>query len=635
MRQPGRSSRTRREALRTAWLCIGPAAWMAAAVAQPADDRSLGDLSLEQLGEIRVISVTGRPVAVQETAASIFVITGEDIRRSAATSLPEALRLAPNLQVARLNSSQYAISARGFNNAVGNKLLVLIDGRTVYSPLFSGVFWDAQDVPLQEIERIEVISGPGGTLWGANAVNGVINVITRAAGSSGTLVAANAGRLSSQALARTELQAGGARVRAYAMRLNRDNTFRQSGEMRPDATDKDQAGFRADWLDASREITLQGDAYEGGRDASSNLSPRISGANLLARYKHTAADGSNWQLQAYLDRAQREDDVLFRDRTETADIEFNHVPATGSTHRVIWGAGYRHARSQADRTAAVLFQPALRQMSWANVFAQDEWRLSERVRLTAGLKLEHNAFTGLEALPTLRASWSPGAAHAVWASLSRAVRAPSRIDRDFFFPSSPPFFIKGNPDFDSEIVNVAELGYRGQPNASLNYSLTAFHHDARGLRGGTPGPSLIQNRVAGVVEGVEAWGTWTVNPAWRLSGGLVSLRKSLAGSPGTSATSVPDLGNDPREQWQLRSSFDLPRQMELDVWVRHVGSLPSPQVPAYTATSLRLGWRPVPQWTVSLQVQNLFDPNHAEFNAVSAASQIPRSAFLSLEWRPR
>jgi iron complex outermembrane receptor protein len=321
------------------------------------------------------------------------------------------------------------------------------------------------------------------------------------------------------------------------------------------------------------------------------------------------------------------------DKTQIIDVEFNHVPATSSRHKLIWGLGWRRAHSEAARTALVLFSPAARDMSWTNAFVQDEIAFGERLHVTAGVKLESNSFSGLEVLPTLRASYSLGESGTVWGGLSRAVRAPSRIDREFFFPASPPFAIKGNPEFQSEVANVAELGYRAQPGPALGYSVTAFHHQYGRLRGGTGAPSLIENRVSGIVEGVEAWANWSVAPRWRVSAGLVELRKSLQGLPGTSANAVADLGNDPRHQWMLRSSVDLPRGIELDFTLRHAGSLPAPAVAAYTSTDVRLAWQATRALNLSLLVQNLLDPNHIEYNAAAAASQIPRRAFLMLEWR--
>jgi iron complex outermembrane receptor protein len=595
---------------------------------------NLADLTLEQLADVEVTSVSGRPERAQDAAASVYVISGEDIRRSAATSLPEALRLAPNLQVARLNAGQYAISARGFNNAIGNKLLVLVDGRTVYSPLFSGVFWDAVDVRLQDIERIEVISGAGGTIWGANAVNGVINVITRAARDrQGFYANARAGGDGSAFSAEIGMPVGSTgHVRAYALNVHRDNTERVDGVERPDASTKNQVGFRSDWSLAGGGLTVQGAAYRAGETSTSNLSPRLTGTNLLGRWDRRMADGSTWQLQAYWDESKRDDDVLFHDRTRTFDVRLDHSPVLSPAHKVIWGAGYRTSRSEANPTL-VLFVPETRTLSWANVFAQDEIRLGEALRVTLGAKLETNVYTGLEVLPTLRAAYKLGESRTLWASASRAVRAPARLDRDFEFPSRPPFAIKGGPDFESEVANVYELGYRAQPGSATSYSVTAFHHDYRKLRGGTPGASFIENRISGVIEGVEAWASREMTSFWRLSGGWLELRKSLRAAPGTSPNSVNDLGNDPSRQWKLRSTMNLPGRVEFDVAVRHIGALPAPAVAAYTATDLRLAWQATRQLTLSLLVQNLFDPGHVEFNAVNVASQIPRSAFLAVDLR--
>ena len=617
-----------------ALAAIALVAAMAPARAELLAASSLVDLSLEQLANLEITSVTGRPERTQNAAASIFVITGEDIRRSAATSLPEALRLAPNLQVARLNAGQYAISARGFNNAIGNKLLVLIDGRTVYSPLFSGVFWDAEDLVLADIDRIEVISGAGATLWGANAVNGVINIITRpASDTQGVYALGRAGGRGSEATVRYggTLGANG-HFRAYAMHLDRDNTELVSGVERPDASGKTQAGFRADWQLADDRVSVQGDAYRAGENSSSNLAPRLTGANLVGRWNRRLADGSDWQLTTYYDQSKRDDDILFHVRTSTWDIELNHVPVVSPDHKLIWGAGYRRSRSEAEPTR-VLFDPQVRTLQWSNVFLQDEIKVSEPLRVTLGAKVEHNVYTGVEFLPTLRAAYKIDDARTIWASASRAVRAPARIDREFFVPATPPFVIKGGPEFESEVANVYELGYRAQPTATTSYSITAFHHDYSRLRGGTLAPTFIENRVSGSVEGLEAWASADATSFWRLSAGWVELRKSLQAAPGSSPTTTTDLGNDPKRQWQLRSRLTLPYAVDFDVALRHVSALPAPVVASYTATDVRLAWRPTRQLTLALLAQNVFDPNHVEFNAVNVASQIPRSVFASLEWR--
>jgi iron complex outermembrane receptor protein len=614
----------------TALGLVAPAlAQDAPAMIQVAD---IGDLSLEELGRIPVTSVTGRPQPVQQAAASIFVITAEDIRRSAATSLPEALRLAPNLQVARVNANQYAISARGFNNAIGNKLLVMIDGRTVYSPLFSGVFWDAQQVMLEDVERIEVISGAGATLWGANAVNGVINVITRAAHETqGLLVAGHAGATGNEASVRFGDRFDGGAWRVYATQLDRSHTTLSSGKAVDDHQDRQQAGFRSDWRGASDTVTFQGDLYQAGGDGRTTTSADLSGANLLARWHRDLADGSNWQLQGWFDQASRDDAVEFHDHTRTFDVQFDHVPALGKDHQLIWGLGYRHAIDETDATPLVAFVPASRELSWGNIFVQDEYRASERLRLTGGAKVETNVYTGAEFLPTLRATYDMGGLGSLWGSASRAVRAPARLDRDFYFPAKPPYFIEGGPSFDSEVANVFELGLRGQQASGLSYSVTAFHDQYQKLRAGKAAPTTIDNLASGGVSGVEAWGNADLATDWRVSVGWLALRESLKASALAGANSVANLGDDPRQQWSFRSTSRLARTVDLDVTIRHVSSLPSPAVPAYTVADLRLAWQWRPGLNVSVLAQEL-GRRHVEFDPASS-SRFGPTAFVKLEWR--
>jgi iron complex outermembrane receptor protein len=591
----------------------------------------LGDLSLEELGRIPVTSVTGRPRSVQEAAASIFVITAEDIRRSAATSLPEALRLAPNLEVARINATQYAISARGFNNAIGNKLLVMIDGRTVYSPLFSGVFWDAQQVLLEDVERIEVISGAGATLWGANAVNGVINVITRSAqDTQGLQVAARAGSTGNEASLRFGGRFEGGAWRAYAIQSDRRHTSLASGQAIDDHQDRQQAGFRTDWRGPADTVTFQGDLYQAGGDGQTTTSADMSGANVLARWHHTVGDGSNWQLQAWFDQSSRDEAIEFRDHARTVDLQFDHVPLVGKDHQLIWGLGYRRAVDATDPTPLVAFLPATRSLHWANVFVQDEYRATEHLRLTAGAKVETNVYTGAEFLPTVRGTFDLGSLGTLWGSASRAVRAPARLDREFFFPAKPPYFIEGGPTFDSEVANVFELGLRGQQGSGFNYAVTIFHDDYQKLRAGHAAPTTIDNLARGSVGGAEAWGSIDVTSSWRLAAGWMLLRESLSASALAGAGSVANLGNDPRQQWSLRSTSRLARSVDFDVTLRHVAALPAPAVPAYTVAELRLAWHCLPGLDVSLLGQDL-GRRHVEFDPSSSSRFGPR-AFIKLEW---
>jgi iron complex outermembrane receptor protein len=598
--------------------------------AQPRSGAGLAELSLEELSELPVTSVSGRPESLSGAPASVFVISGEDIRRSAATSLPEALRLAPNLQVARLSSGQYAISARGFNNAIANKLLVLIDGRTIYSTLFSGVFWDFHDLVLEDIERIEVISGPGGTLWGANAVNGIINVITKpAAATQGTLLSVTRSGHGGQESARWGGKLGETGyLRIYTLALDRGATRRPDGASRDDANNKAQAGFRAEQLVGQAHLTVQGDLYRGGDADANTLAPKLHGGNLLARWEDRFANGSPYRVQAYYDLQARDERVGFRNRAETVDLQFAHEPQLRDGHQLLWGAGYRLGKDRNDPSAVLLFVPAQRRLTWANIFAQHQLRKGAW-QWTTGAKLERNSYTGTEFLPNVRLAYEHGALTTTWAAWSRTVRAPARLDRELFFPGTPPFFIAAGPDFQSEIAKVLELGHRGQFGRNLSYSATLFRQHYEGLRGGLGTPLQITNRIEGDVDGLESWAQAQPAEWMRFTLGYLRLRQDLRFSnPPADTISLPALGNDPRSQWSLRSQFDLPGRTELDLQVRHVGALPSPTVPAYTVADARLGWQLTSKVEVSLLAQNLTNRRHVEFNAPANASVFGRRLFL-------
>ena len=606
-----------------------------------APENSLADLSLEELTNIAVTSVSRRPERVSDAAASVYVITGEDIRRSGATTLPEALRLAPNLQVARIDAGQYAISARGFNNAIGNKLLVLIDGRTVYAPFYSGVQWDQQDVMLDDVDRIEVISGPGGTLWGTNAVNGVINVVTRSASQTqGALAVVNGGNLENGASFRYGGSLGSSgRFRVYAKALQLQNTKTAGDVSQPDGWDRTQAGFRADWTDANGGFMLQGSAFHAKSEDRGFFGPfalgalEVSEANLLGQWTQRLAGGSDIRVQAYYDHSKRDDGVLYQPREDVLDFEFQHGVSLGA-HRVLWGAGYR--RSHDDIRPGVFFGfiPASSTQTWSSLFLQDEVKLSDKVGVTVGARLERNDFTGTEALPSARLAWKLSNDQLLWAAASRAVRAPSRLDRDIVLPPNPPYIIAGGPDFVSEVSNVYELGYRAQPVRELSFSVTAFYQQWDRLRSGqTPPNAQVQNMIDGDTSGLEAWFSWQPMPQWRLSGGMTSLHKDLRLKPGsTDPTGPSELGNDPNYQWMLHSAFRLADRHEFDVTVRRVAALPVPSVPAYTAVDLRYGWRINTAFSIALVLRNALDPAHAEFGTAPGRSEIGRSALLQLKW---
>jgi iron complex outermembrane receptor protein len=616
-----------------ATACLAAAAWAASAQAQPASRSGLADLSLEELANLEVTSVSRRAEPLSGAPASIFVITSDDIRRSGATSLPEALRLAPNLHVARVDARQYAISARGFNSTVANKLLVLIDGRTVYTPLFSGVFWDAQDTLLEDIERIEVISGPGGTLWGTNAVNGVINVITKGAtDTQGTSAYARGGNEESGLGARHGLRLdNGGGLRVYGKGFSRDSTVRASGADVPDRWHSGQAGLRADWGAGTDSYTLQGDAYQGKADQLASGDVRISGGNLLARWQRQLAGGDRVQVQAYFDNTHREIPGTFAERLDTYDLEFQHALAVGRDHLFAWGGGHRMARDRVTNTAAIAFLPAKRDLNWTNVFVQDEYRWSDALRFTAGAKVEHNPYTGSEFLPSARLAWKLDDARLLWAAASRAVRAPSRIDREFF--ASGTTQVATSPDFRSEISKVFEIGYRSQASTRASYSVTVFHSLHEHLRSieGT----VLGNRMEGESTGLEAWGKLQVTPRWRLGAGGTLLDQDLRLEPGSVDTrGVSVAGNDPKRQFSLRSSHELGAGRELDLLVRYVSALPNPAVPSYTAFDARYAWRPRAGLELAVSVQNLFEDQHAEFGSAASRAEIERSLFVKVTWQP-
>jgi iron complex outermembrane receptor protein len=623
------------------WLLIVPVAGVHAA------EVNIMDLSLEDLGNLQITSVARRPQSISEAPASVYIITAEDIRRSGATTLPEILRLAPNLQVARVDSVQYAITARGFNNAIGNKLLVLQDGRTLYTPLFSGVFWEMEDTMLQDIERIEVFSGSGATLWGANAVNGVINIITRQSSETqGAIVAGEAGDRESGVAARI-----GGRVnaqlhwRAYAKTRKWDNTGWENGGEAPDAWKKSQAGFRADWKDEVQGFTLQGDVYNGESEHRGIYGPveipavEVSGTNLLARWTRelNSASGDNeLQVQAYWSHSEREEFILFSPESDILDIEFQHGFTRGA-HRVVWGAGYRHAEDDVGPGFQTAFIPRSAELNWHNIYIRDEVALAETIRLAVGIKSEWNEYTGTEYLPGARLSWNFADDHMVWLAASRAVRAPSRIDRDVFLPQTPPFMIAGGPNFQAESALAYELGYRGQLSDTLNVSGTLFLHRWDKLRSGTklPLPMYISNGIEGDAQGAEGWFNWQPLPLLRFGGGFLVLDKDLqfkAGAGDTAGVDNAVLHNDPDYQWQLRSDIDLGNDVQLNLNLRKVDELTVEPVPGYHELNARLSWQPRPALEVALTGRNLLDDAHAEFGAITTRSRIDRSILLGFRW---
>lgn len=642
-------------------LCAGGAlaVQFAAAAAQDFSSRGLAELSLEELSDVEVTSVSKRAERLADAAASVFVITAEDIRRSGVRSLPEALRLAPNLHVAQVSASGYAISARGFIGTAANKLLVLIDGRSVYTPLFSGVFWDVQDLMLEDVDRIEVISGSGATLWGGNAVNGIINVITRSADETqGSLAGAGIGNRDTDVALRHGGRFGAdGSYRVYGKFFERFETTTAGGRPKDDAWIKRQAGFRTDWRRAGDALSVHGNVYDGaegqplpGSITIVGLAPPLgtisfSGANLTVHWKHAFKGGSNVALQAYVDRTKRIVPPSFSDTLDIIDLQFQHfLPQTG-IHSLVWGAEYRQGRDRVENASFLAFQPPRPffgflperlDQTWSSLFAQDEMALRQDLRLTIGVRLERNDYTGNEFLPSLRLAWKVAPEHLLWSAASRTVRAPSRLDRDVFVPASPPFLLAGGPNVRSEVARVFEIGYRGQPTRRIAYSVTAFHSAYDHLRTQELAPSrtsfVFANEMEGTSSGLEMWGSYQANERWRLSGGFSALRERLRLKPGSTdiAGVIAQEGRDPARHWMLRSSFDLPHRTELDATLRHVSALSDPAVPAYTAVDLRLGWRPRRDLELSITGQNLLDGGHGEFGDPATRTEVGRNIFFKV-----
>lgn len=627
-------------------LCLlaGLAFSASPALAQQRDSlEALKRLTLEQLMDVDVMSVSGRPERLSETASAIQVITQEDIHQSGASSLPEALRLASNLQVEQIDSRQWVITARGFASTAANKLLVLVDGRTIYTPLFSGVFWDVQDVPLADVDRIEVISGPGATLWGANAVNGVINVITKdAKDTQGLLLTAGGGtELRDFATARY----GGtlspqANYRIYAKGFGRDPSLLPTGTDAADKWHMGQGGVRVDWDDSSgNQVTMQGDLYDGRIDQPTAGNIAVSGGNAMAKWAHTLSANSDISAQVYYDRTHRDIPGTFGEDLDTYDVDLQHRALLTARHDVVWGLGYRLINDRVTNTAGLAFLPAHVARQWFTAFAQDEIALdSARLHVTLGTKIEHNDYTGFEIQPSGRVNWTVSPSGTVWAAISRALRTPSRIDRELFVPAQPPYFLAGGPNFQSEEELAYEVGYRHQGGA-LALSLATFYNRYHGLRSleqdsaPAPTPLVIANGQDGESYGAELSANYRVTDEWRLRAGYTELRIHIWPNPGSTDTTRGSAeSNTPNRQLVLQSSLSLPAHWRLDGVFRYLGDIANQQVPSYAELDARLTWQPVAALDLSVVGQNLLHKSHAEFGTPAARRGIERGVYGMAQW---
>lgn len=607
-------------------------AFLAAATAARGQSlQQLQAMSIEQLAKLEVTSVLRRPEKLSEAAAAIFVITPDDIRRSGAITLPEALRLAPNLDVAQVTSQTYAISARGFNaTSSSNKILVLIDGRPVYEPMFSGVYWDQLQVPLDDIDRIEVISGPGGTQWGANAVNGVINIITKSAfATQGGLADLKAGNLDQYGL----LQYGGkfgqnGAYRVYGQGFGIGSTRIQGDGSAGDQWHGGQAGFRTDWALGPSALMTEGGFYRN----NNALQGRQYGGDIVGRWSRHLANGSDVQVQASFDQEYR---VMpaYSDTTNDLDLQAQDTTKIGR-HTIVFGGEYRRATNDLKNHANIFeLIPPRTTIGVTDLFVQDTYAILPRLKLTLGTKLEYSGYSGLEPLPSIRLGWAVSDRNFIWAAVSRAVRIPTPLDRNL----TAPVILAAAPAFRSEKLIAYELGYRGRPTDKTSLSVTLYYNQYHDLR--ITGFSQVngyvyqlQNGEAGDTYGLEAWGDWQMLSWWRLSGGANLERKRLHVLPGyTDISFGQSEGYDPDYQFMLRSSMNLAHHVTLDVGLRAVGRLMGAPIQGYVAGDINIAWHVTKRLELSLSGFNLFTGTHAEtLTPGSPVYLVRRSVYLGL-----
>lgn len=632
--------------------------------APAADRRDLTELTLEALMDIEVTSVSKKEEQLGQTAAAVFVITQDDIRRSGATSIPEVLRLAPGLHVARIDSNRWAISARGFNGLFANSLLVLFDGRNIYTPLFSGVFWDVQETRLTDIERIEIIRGPGAAVWGANAVNGVINIITKHAkdtvGGIATIAAGSEDRTI------TAVRYGGTIAenlngRVYGKYTNRDSSALadSSGEAF-DSWEHFQTGGRLDWQEADDALTLQGDLY-GGREQFSpivalltppfaeerQLFTHTRGGNALARWTRTLSEDSALTTQIYFDRAERTDrqDGLVDARFDTFDVEVQYQHTLNATNVMQTGVGYRSIDDQIADEYVVDFDGRTSDTRLVSGFFQDEQAfLDGALRVTAGARLDHNEYTGTELQPSLRGAWMPSKGKTIWAAVSRAVHTPSRADNSVMFDFAASQLphgatlvsrLLGNRDLSAEQLVAYELGYRQQFSNAVSFDAALFFNHYDHLYTLEPGdpfplsestlavPITFRNHAQADSYGAELLADWRVTPRWSLRGWYSLLVMNSWSDPGTAGSPSDEEHSSPRNQFSLRSEFELSDEVQLNTQLRYVGSVPAFGIDHYTELDVRLGWQVNQDIELAINGVNLLNSEHEEY--ISNFVSIPQS----------
>jgi iron complex outermembrane receptor protein len=636
---------------RTGWCLVVLFLFVVSATAENAVDSSVAQLkklTIEELVETPVISGSRVPEPWFTTPSAIDVLTDEEIRRSGVVRLPEALRYVTGVQVGRFVGSSYAISARGFNGSAANKLQVMLDGRSLYTPLLSGVFWEVQDTLLEDLDRIEVVRGPGAALWGANAMNGVVNILSKSArDTQGTLIMGGAGN-------EEQLVAGvrhGGRIsensfyRVYAKQHERGNQILRNGANARDGIRQTQLGFRSDsYLLDTDQLTIQGDAFVNEAGLRGRDDANHDGGNFLARWSRNLGDFGDVTFQGYYDRSVRDVPGQFFEDRQTVDFDAQHHIRWGQRQNIVWGAGYRISSDRTGtRERTFRFDPDHRTIDLVSGFVQDEIMLVEDwLKLTLGSKFEYNDFTGIEWQPGARAALTPTEDHTIWAAVSRAVRSPTRVEDDVRFspfPSGLPVVVSGNRDFESETLIAYEVGYRVQALRRLSFDVAAFYNDYDHLRTQEPGagpggfPLRVGNLRHGETFGGEIAAKWQVTDYARLSASYSRLEERLKFSRRSrDPTGGTAEANDPQDMATMHLALDLPRRFELDFFARYMDALPNPRVPSYLMFDARIGWRATEHLEFSVVGQNLTDPAHPEVGG-AAAAQVERSVYAKMTLR--
>ncbi len=657
-------------------------AWVSAATLRT--DNALLDMSIEELMRVEVTSVSRRSQKLTEVASAVFVITQDDIRRSGVTNIPDALRMAPGVQVERVSTDKWAVSIRGFNGLYANKLQVLMDGRSVYSPIFSGVLWEQQDTMMEDIDRIEVIRGPAASVWGSNAVNGVINIITKkAADTQGTLLTAGGGSFE-QGFAGARY---GARInedtpfRIYAKGFSRDHTQSLTGDSVNDQWRSARGGFRIDHQRGIDQFTLQGDVFymaDGNtlNSAGLSLAPNLSaglrghqeGGNIRFRWDRTFSEQSSIMLQSYYDRVRSHLMPIGVIDAESFDIDFQHRFPLYDRHNVTWGSNYRLYHNTILDTPFMRFSPHTRTNHLISAFIRDDIILiPERLSMTLGSRFEHNDFSGWEIQPNARLMWTPNSEHSFWAAISRAVRTPSRGENDLTLNtgelrgipglSALPFpvssVLQTSSQFGSEKLLAYEIGYRHQLSQQASIDMTGFINDYDQLRDlslgaftlttGLPrhliAPVLINNRATAFTYGFETSIDWKPLHNWRLQGSYSFLDMHITSNTLLQRSDPTTGGADkisPQHRLSLRSNYDFSEKLQLNLWLRYVDAIPFYNISDYVTMDAKLLYKPLKNTEIFIVGQNLFSQNHREFVAdtiPTIAAMIPRGVYAGVQWR--